>query len=102
MAEDDEQNMELVLDISQDNRANVEFAPQGVGVTVKMVPGQDCDQRMVIVSGVSVADVERLLMSALSALEINWQDGSFEEAGEDPATRDPRLQNRTWLPWAVG
>ena len=100
MSEQNDDCMELVLDIAQDNRNAVEFAPNGIGVSVVMVPGTETDQRMVIKSSVSVADVERILMSALAALEINWEDGSFEEAGEDPASRDSRMRNRIWAPWA--
>ena len=99
MAQEDER-MELVLDVAADNRNAVEFAPLGVGVAVVMAPGTDAPQRMTIKASVSVADVERLLMSALAALEINWADGAFEEAGEDPATRDPRMRDRTWAPWS--
>lgn len=96
----DDERMELVFDIDQDNRANVEFAPQGVGATVVLMDGVETEKRMVIRAGVSVADVERLLMSALSAIELNWQDGAFEEAGEDKETRDPRMLDRTWSPWS--
>lgn len=90
------ERIEVVYDIDPENTS---LFPLGTGVTITVVPGEKVPHRLAVISSISAADTERVLMSALAAVAKTWDTGVFEANGDDPVTRDQRMTDRTWKPW---
>lgn len=76
-----------------------ELDPDVYEVRVVVTAGDDTASPTVsLIGNASVPDMERIMASALEALD-NWWAVEAKGAGIDPAQRDPAFQNQVWTPF---